>query len=193
MKLSRRNWFTKAGLLIPALCVTTKAQTVLLNSLRFGVPASCNTLRDSYETTTDNQSNAVDYMATRILTGGSSYTTCKVGVRVGRTVSDTTDYELQVRSDSADSPGTSLTTVTIPNASILTSVGWVEIDLTTPIALTSATNYWIVMKKIVSNSEALSWARGSTGNAEHIMSSANGSTWANLSTTRQGNFRTYSV
>lgn len=83
-----------------------------------------------------------------------------VAVRARKIGAPTDNFRMRIYSDSGGNPNAVLATVTVAAADVATAMEWVSADLATDLALSPATNYWIVVDCTGSPSVATGYAVG---------------------------------
>jgi len=94
------------------------------------------------------------------LATATGWTVRSVAVQARKIGAPTDNFRMRIYSDSGGNPNAVLAMVTVAAADVATSADWVSADLATNLALSPATNYWIVVDSTGSPSAATGYAVG---------------------------------
>lgn len=139
MRLSRRQWFTKAGLLIPAvgLIRPTLAQTLLINSYRFAAGGGPDTYY--YGIGSDTYPSVGTYFWTSQSLGdditiGAGGTLTKVGMKVDETASAISAVRVTIWTSGTPWVLHECVTLSVP----ADADGWVDGNLVSPLSVSTS-------------------------------------------------------
>lgn len=127
----------------------------------------------------------------------ASYLLCKVELSIAKNASEDADLLVTIRTNNAGSPSTTVlaTSATVPNATITEDFTFVSFTFASPPALTSGTDYWIVMTRAdAADGLQIYWEDDASATVENMKEAANATptTWVVLSASSAGVYRAYS-
>lgn len=155
-------------------------------------PAGCTTIKQDLMGTTYTSAGLLagktNYVAYR-WTPDSSYTVCKIGIRLTKVGTASKTYTPYIYSNSSGSPGTSLGSGTAFNhTSLATGTNYID---GFNVAVTSGTVYWLVIASTPGPDDYFGWwGKDSTFLNNYGKSSPDGTTWT-TDATRQGSMLIY--
>lgn len=160
------------------------------NSLDDGV-IDCSAAGQSFLTINGVTASAADYYASGFTSDGQDI--CKVELNLAVNASETASFFVELRSAAAtNSPSQTVlaTSDTKTAASIGTTTNYVTFSFPSTVSTASGSTNWWVVRKTSSSAFGLNFGRAS-GSVNLMKSSPDGIAWTDVSTTRQGNYRTF--
>ena len=187
--LSRRQWFTKAGLIIPAagLLRSTLAQTVLINSFRYagGGGGGCgNTLQQTIEPGTDAFINNDDFdkFSTKF-TASFTGVICRLDLRIKKLGAPGGTMKASIWSNSSNLPGTLIGNTSDSYNMTDAGTSFAYFSFTNVSAsVTSGTVYFVVLEMTQQGdaSNYLAWQYGSPSVGNNLALKDGGAAWNNF-------------
>lgn len=208
-RLNRRHFIKAAsGLFIPALfdilIPRCRAQVIpsgpIMRTIAAGGGGSCTTVKDQVTgTTAATTTDGYQWIFSRF-TAASSYTTCKVRMRLMKTGTPSGNMTMKVYSHNAgaNSPNAILgTSQNFVSADVPASPtpGDVTKDFLTPFSIASGTIYWVGVNQPSGGgfpgTNFLTTYTGAVGSGRLMVSESNGTTWIEADTGTGLNFTLY--
>jgi len=161
----------------------------ITNSLDDGI-IDCSAAGQSFLTIQGVTASAQDYYASAFASDGQDI--CKVELNLAVNASETASFFVELRSAAAtNSPSQTVlaTSDTKTPVQIGTTTNYVTFSFPSTVSTASGSTNWWVVRKTAASPYGLNFGRAS-GSVNLMKSSPDGIAWTDVTTTRQGNYRT---